>query len=91
MEKPHELMDNQVEQSPVLQALLERAKANGQSLVAYHGIVFAITPVEDITHTFTPEELKEFAADFAAADEPDNYLTVEQALVRHRQRIRRHG
>lgn len=91
MEKPHELMDNEVEQSPVLQALLERARANGQSLVAYHGIVFAITPVEDITHTFTPEELKEFAADFAAADEPDNHLTVEQALVRHRQRIRRHG
>lgn len=91
MEKPHELMENELEQSPVLQALLERAKANGQSLVTYRGMVFAITPVEDITHTFTPEELKEFAADFTAADEPDNLLTVEQALVRHRQRSRRHG
>lgn len=91
MEKPHELMDNEVEQSPVLQTLLERARANGQSFVAYNGIVFAITPVEDITHTFTPDELKEFAADFAAADQPDNHLTVEQALVRYRQRIRRHG
>lgn len=91
VEKPRELVDKEVEQSPVLQDLLDRARVSGQSLVSYHGIVFAITPVEDITHTFTPEELKEFALDFAAADEPDNHLTVEQALVRYRQRASRHG
>jgi len=91
MNKPHELMDNEVEQSPVLQALLERARASGQLLVAYRGIVFSITPVEDLTHTFTPEELKEFAADYTAAEEPSNHLTVEQALIRHQQRKRRNG
>ncbi len=91
MEKPRELVDTEVEQSPVLQDLLERARASGQSLVSYHGVVFIITPVADITHTFTPEELEQFASDFAAADEPDNYLTVDQALARYRQRVQRDG
>lgn len=91
VEKPRELVDREVQQSPILQDLLERARATGQSLVSYHGMVFAITAVEDITHTFTEEELKEFAADYAAADQPDNHLTVEQALARYRQRVQRHG
>lgn len=91
VEKPRELVDQEVEQSPVLQDLLEHARASGHSLLSYRGIVFAITPIEDLTHTFTPEELKEFALDYDAADEPDNHLTVEQALARYRQRVRRHG
>lgn len=91
MEKPRELMEEEVQQSPVLQDLLERARACGQSLITYHGLVFAITPVEDITHTFTPEELKEFELDFAAADDPANHLTVEEAIERNRQRVRRNG
>lgn len=80
MEKPGELIDEEVEQSPVLQDVLERAKTSGQSLTSYHGVVFAIVAVEDITHTFTPEELRDFASDFAAADDPDIHLTVDQAL-----------
>ena len=84
MEKPRELVDREVQNSPVLQDLLEHARANGESLVSYQGVVFAITPVDDITHTFTPEELKEFAEDYAAADDPANQLTVEQALARYR-------
>lgn len=60
MEKPGELIDEEVEQSPVLQDVLERAKTSGQSLTSYHGAVFAIVAVEDITHTFTPEELRDF-------------------------------
>lgn len=92
MEKPRELVDHEVAQSPVFQDLLERAKATGQSLVSYHGMLFAITAVEDITHTFSSEELKEFAKDFAAADDRENYLTVQQALARHKQRgDRSHG
>lgn len=90
-EKPRELMDREVQDSPVLLDLLERARESGQTLVTYQGTIFAITPVEDITHTFTPKELKEFASDFAAADDPENHLTVEQALVRYRQRVQRHG
>lgn len=91
MEKPRELVEEEVRQSPVLHELLEQARASGQSLITYHGVVFSITPVEDISHTFTVEELREFAADYAAADNPSNHLTVEQALARHRQRVRRHG
>lgn len=91
VEKPRELVDKEIEQSPVLQDLLEQARSRGHSLVSYHGMVFAITPVEDITHTFSPEELKEFLLDFAEADKPDNHLTVEQALARYKQRVRLHG
>jgi hypothetical protein len=91
VEKPRKLFDTEIEQSPVLQDLLEQARSSGQSLVSYQGIVVAIMPVEDITHTFTPEELKEFAEDFAVADDPTNHLTVEQALARYRQRVRRQG
>jgi len=91
VEKPRELIDQEVAQSPVLQDVLERAKTSGQSLISYHGVVFAITPVEDITHTFSPEELRDFASDFAAADDPDNHLTVDQAVARHKQRVQRHG
>ncbi|HWI62902.1 MAG TPA: hypothetical protein VNT75_13735 [Symbiobacteriaceae bacterium] len=90
-EKPRELMDREVQDSPVLLDLLERARESGQTLVTYQGTIFAITPVEDITHTFTPEELEEFAAHYAAAEDPENHLTVEQALARYRQRVRRHG
>lgn len=91
MEKPRELLEKEVEQSPVFQELLQRAKVNGQSLISYHGILFAITPLEDITSTFTPEEAREFASDFAAADDPANHLTVDQAVARHKQRSQRHG
>jgi len=58
---------------------------------AHQGTIFAISPVGDITHTFTSEELEEFAAHYAAADDPENHLTVEQALARYIQRVRRHG
>ena len=91
MEKPRELIDEEVQQSPLLRDLFERARVRGQSLVNYHGVVFAITPVEDITYTFTPQEIKEFASAYAEADDPANHLTVEQALTRHRHRPRHHG
>lgn len=91
MEKPRVLVEEEVRQSPVLKQMLEQARARGQSLITYHGVIFSITPVEDISHAFTTEELREFAADYAAADNPLNHVTVEQALARHRQRVRQNG
>lgn len=90
MEKPRELIDAEVQQSPILQDLLEQARSCGQTVFAYNGVLFALAPIEDITHTFSIEELKEFALDYAAADDPTTHLSAEQALARYRQRVQHH-
>jgi hypothetical protein len=73
---------NQNEANPVLADLINQAKVDGHLVLRYEGATYALMPVEDLTHTFTDEELKEFALAWAEAEEPTKQLTSEQALQR---------
>jgi hypothetical protein len=86
MEKARELRQDEVKANPLLQDLLERAKAGGEQVITYEGVTLVLQPVEDITHTFSPEELERFRRAYAASEDPSNRFTAEQALSRFRGR-----
>lgn len=86
MEKARELRKDELKANPLLQDLLERAKVGGEQLITYEGLTLVLQPVEDITHTFSPEELEQFKRAYAAADDPSNRFTADQALSRFRGR-----
>ena len=89
MEKARQLRREEVQANPLLQDLLERAKAGGEAVISYEGLTLVLQPVEDITHTFSPEELEQFKRSYAAAENPENRFTVEQAMARFRSRTNR--
>jgi hypothetical protein len=91
MEKPRQLRQEEISANPLLWDLLERAKAGTESVISFGGVTVIVQPVEDITHTFTAQELKEFAEDYAAADDEEQMLTVEQAMALHRGQNKLHG
>lgn len=82
-----ELHDDDLRHNPLLRDLLEQAKARGEALVSYHGTAVALTPLMDLTDTFTFEEQQVFQESFHRAGNPANGLTFEQAM----QRFREHG
>lgn len=86
MEKVRKLRQDEVKANPLLQDLLEQAKAGGEQIITYEGLILVLQPVEDITHTFTPEELEQFRRAYAAADDTSNRFTADQALSRFRER-----
>lgn len=90
MEKARQLLKEEVQASPPLRDLIEKAKAGGESIITYEGVTILCRPLEDITHTFIAEERKEFIADYLAADE-DEPLSVEEAMARFGGLPKRHG
>lgn len=80
MAKPRVLGKEEVQANPLLADLLVRAKVSGESVITYEGATFVVQQVEDITHTFTPSELAEFAKAYAEVDDPKNRLTGDQML-----------
>jgi hypothetical protein len=91
MEKARELRQDEVKANPLLQDLLERAKAGGEQVITYEGLTLILQPIEDITHTFSPEELERFKQAYAAAEDPSNRFTAAEALVRFRARSKQDG
>lgn len=86
MEKARVLRQDEVKANPLLQDLLERAKAGGEQVITYEGLTLVLQPVEDITHTFDPVELERFRRAYAAAEDPSNRFTADQARSRFRGR-----
>lgn len=84
--KPRELRPEELQANPLLLDLLERARAGGELVVTYQGMTIVLQAVEDITHTFSPEELERFTSDYTAAEDPANRFTAEEALERFRKR-----
>lgn len=89
MEKARQLRREELQANPLLQDLLERAKAGGEAVISYEGLTLVLQPVEDITHTFSPDELERFKRSHAAAERPANRFTAEQAIARFRSRNNR--
>lgn len=91
MERTRELRQEDLKANPLLQDLLELARAGGEPMVRYQGVTVVLHPIEDITHTFTPEELERFAENYKSTEDPSNRLTAAEALARFRGRSRRNG
>lgn len=91
MEKARELRQEDLQANPLLQDLLERARAGGEPVVRYQGLTIVLQPVEDITDTFSSKDLERFAENYKAAENPANRLTAAEALVRFRGRPRPNG
>lgn len=89
MEKARELRKEDVKANPLLQDLLERAKAGNEPVITYEGLTLILQPVEDITNTFTPEDLERFRRAYSAAEDVNNRFTADQALARFRGRSKR--
>lgn len=86
MEKARTLRQDEVRANPLLEELLERAKAGGEQVITYEGLTLLLQPVEDITQTFSPAELERFKRAFAAAEDPGNRFTAAEALARFKRR-----
>lgn len=84
MEKARELRQEELQSNPLLRELLELARAGREQAISYQGVTVVLQPVEDITHTFSPEEREQFAAAYKAAEEPGNRLTAAEAIARFR-------
>lgn len=80
MQRARTVKQEEVQQSPLLQEILQRAKGGTPSVLSFEGITVAVVPVEDITHTFSEEELRDFLLGWAEAEDPDELLTKEEAL-----------
>lgn len=89
MEKARELRQDEVKANPLLHDLLERARAGSEPVITYEGMTLVLQPVEDITHTFSPEELERFKRSYASAEDTGNRYTAEQAMARFRGRSTR--
>lgn len=79
MAKAHRLTREAVQASPALRDVLEDAES-GRLVISYEGKTWVLLPVEDITHTFTPDELQEFKAAYAEAEDPENQLTDAEMM-----------
>lgn len=75
---------DQLQGAPELLAALEQAEPSDEVVISYRGRFYALTPLEDITHTSTPKELDDFRLSYKEADDPATHLTPEQALAEHR-------
>lgn len=90
MEKARTVKQDEIQQRPLLRDILERAKGGAPSVLTYDGVTVAVVPVEDITSTFSEEELREFLLGWAEAEEPEELLTKEEALKLARERWSTH-
>lgn len=90
MEKARTVKQDEIQQRPLLRDILERAKGGVPSVLTYDGVTVAVVPVEDITSTFSEEELREFLLGWAEAEEPEELLTKEEALKLARARWSTH-
>lgn len=79
MAKAHRLTKEVVQASPALKNVLEEARS-GLLVLSYEGQTWVLQPVEDITLTFTPDELREFKTAYAEAEDPKNHLTDEEMI-----------
>lgn len=79
MAKAHRLTKEIVQASPALKDVLEEARS-GLLVLSYEGKTWVLQPVEDITHTFTPDELREFKAAYAEAADPKNHLSDDEMI-----------
>lgn len=59
---------------------MQRAKGGSPSVLSFEGITVAVVPVEDITNSFSEEELRDFLLGWAEAEDPDEVLTREEAF-----------
>lgn len=91
MEKASELRPEELQANPLLQDLLERARAGGEPVLRYQGLTVVLQPVEDITHTFSHEDLARFAENYRAAENPSNRLSAAEAIARFQRRTRRNS
>ncbi len=80
MHRARKVRQEEVQQSQILQEILQRAKGGAPSVLAFEGITVAVVPVEDITETFSEEELRAFLLGWAEAEDTDELLTKDEAL-----------
>lgn len=91
MAKARELLHEDLQANPLLRDLLESARVSGEQIVRYQGLTVLLQPVEDITHTFSQEELQDFIKAYDAAEDPAKRLTAAEALARFKSKANKHG
>lgn len=86
MHRARTVKQAEVQQSPLLQEILQRAKGGSPSVLSFEGITVAVVPVDDITHTFSEAELRDFLLGWAEAEDTNELLTKEEAVSLARSR-----
>lgn len=90
MAKPRRVQKQELEANPLLEALIACAKAGGEPAITVDGQTWVLQPLIDITHTLAPEERREFAEDYAAADK-EKSMTVEKAMAFYKETLKTRG
>lgn len=91
MHETRKVKKEELQQSPLLQEILQQAKGGAPSILSFEGVTVAVVPVEDITGTFSDQELREFLLGWAEAEESDELLTAEEAQALARERWSKGG
>lgn len=91
MRRARTIKQEELSQSELLRDILDQARKGAPSVLNYDGVTVAVVPVEEITASFSDEELREFLLGWTEAEETDELLTKDEALKLGRERWSKDG